>query len=112
MLVEDKEVERSLQRIVRRSLGQESALEDDLMQEMRIHLWQIELKHPHETRSWLIRNCCYYARERLRSQRQAALRCESLVDGEADQFLDESESASVVDAGLLNCGRTTGRPWD
>ena len=56
MLVEDTQMCRKLKRVVA-SLVPDSALQEDLLQEGLLRLWEVECRFPGRTRSWYLQNC-------------------------------------------------------
>ncbi len=68
MLVEDAQICRKLKKVIA-CLTPDFALQEDLMQEGLIRLWQIECQHPGRTLSWYLQNCRFCAMHRLASGR-------------------------------------------
>ena len=68
MLIEDVKICHTLRRIISR-LTADQALQDDLMQECLIRLWQLESKEPGRTRSWYLQNCRFHLQHWLASGR-------------------------------------------
>src|SRR5206468_9208579 len=68
MLIEDVKICHSVQRIISR-LTADQALQDDLMQECLIRLWQLESEEPGRTRSWYLQNCRFHLQHWLASGR-------------------------------------------
>lgn len=50
-------------------LRSDPTLDEDLMQEALIHLWQIQERHPGQTRSWYLQNCHFHLQHHLASGR-------------------------------------------
>src|SRR6266404_1014256 len=63
-LIEDAALQSSLRQIVARLTGN-PVLQEDLMQESLIHLWEIERNRPGRTRSWYLQSCSFHIRHRL-----------------------------------------------
>ena len=68
MLIEDAKICSTLRRIITR-LTADQALQDDLMQECLIRLWQLESKEPGQTQSWYLQNCRFHLQHWLASGR-------------------------------------------
>jgi DNA-directed RNA polymerase specialized sigma24 family protein len=68
MLIEDVKICHTLRRIISR-LTADQALQEDLMQECLIRLWQLESKEPGRTRSWYLQNCRFHLQHWLASGR-------------------------------------------
>jgi DNA-directed RNA polymerase specialized sigma24 family protein len=64
MLIDESGVRELLRRVVH-SVAHEAELQDDLMQEALINLWQQELQRPGQTRSWYLQNCRFHLRNHL-----------------------------------------------
>jgi DNA-directed RNA polymerase specialized sigma24 family protein len=58
MLILEDATRRTIRGIVSR-LTMDKTLREDLAQEAFIHLWQLELERPGQTRSWYLQNCKY-----------------------------------------------------
>src|SRR5438552_10188331 len=69
MLAEDGNFQESLQRIVR-SLSRDHSSHPDLMQELLIHVSQIESAELPHTWKWYLRNCWYFLHDILRRERR------------------------------------------
>ena len=65
MLVENKGAQAKLKAIAGR-LANYKIDRDDLMQEMMIHLWEIEKSNSEMNESWYIQNCKFFARDLIR----------------------------------------------
>src|SRR6266536_923893 len=59
MLIDDRKIHLVLQKIVAR-LTTDEMLQDDLMQECLVRLWNIERDEPGRTRSWYLQNCRFH----------------------------------------------------
>src|SRR5438876_1514148 len=68
MLIEDAKICHTLRRIITRMTA-DQALQDDLMQECLIRLWQLESKEPGRTKSWYLQNCRFHLQHWLASGR-------------------------------------------
>jgi len=59
MLVSDPRIRASL-RAIARAIAANLSDQDDLLQEMLIHLWQSEVTNPGQTESWYLQSCKYH----------------------------------------------------
>lgn len=65
MLTENPDMQRKLRAAAKR-LGRHLSLDDDLYQEMLLHLWQAETRNPGREQAWYLNGCIFYARNYLR----------------------------------------------
>ena len=56
-------------RAIARSLTDDRDEQDELYQEMRVHLWETERDHPGQTESWYVQGCRHRAIDYLRRGR-------------------------------------------
>jgi len=68
MTVEEHQTLNQLGRIVGQ-IQSHSTLDEDLMQEALIHLWQIQEQHAAQTKSWYLQNCRIHLQHHLMSGR-------------------------------------------
>src|SRR6266446_3938556 len=68
MLVEEAQARELLRQIVA-GFTQDPHLQQDLMQECLLHLWQLEGKRPGRTRSWYLQGCRFHLQHCLVSGR-------------------------------------------
>ncbi len=59
MLVSDPRIRASL-RAIARAIAANPSDQDDVLQEMLIHLWQTEVTNPGQTESWYLQSCKYH----------------------------------------------------
>lgn len=92
MPVEEQQTWEQLGRIV----GQFRAhpmLDEDLMQEALIHWWQIQERHPGQTRSWYLQNCRFHLQHHLASGRSVdSLKRRNLQVHDSSEGDDEGNS--------------------
>src|SRR6266496_262424 len=91
MLIDDRKIHLVLQKIVAR-LTTDEMLQDDLMQECLVRLWNIERDEPGRTRSWYLQNCRFHLLHWLASGRSldSLKRIDGnnrvTIDGVSDEF--------------------------
>jgi len=54
---------------IAQKLTSDLCLQEDLVQEMRLHLWQQWQAHPNQTPAWYVQSCQYHARDYLKAGR-------------------------------------------
>lgn len=101
MLVSSPRIRAKL-RAIARAIAPNSSEQEDLFQEMIIHLWKTERGNPGQTESWYLQNCKYFGKDSLKrgrsvdSKRRAG--CVLLsMDGEADEEAPHVEPADDRD---------------
>src|SRR5437870_4629704 len=95
MLIEDAKICDSLRRIIT-GLTADRTLQDDLMQECLIRLWQLEGKEPGRTTSWYLQNCRFHLQNWLASGR--SLDSRKRANGDKRITLDGVNDALPVDS--------------
>jgi DNA-directed RNA polymerase specialized sigma24 family protein len=91
-LVEEDRIRQTLRKIVNRLIG-DPVLQEDLMQEGCIRLWQLEVEQPGRTRSWYLQNCRFHLQHWLElgrsldSRKRAKADKRVTLDGVDDDLL-------------------------
>ena len=68
VLFEDKGIVQSLGQMCAR-FSPDPAVQADLMQECRLHLWRIEREKPNQTKSWYLQSCRFHVQHWLSAGR-------------------------------------------
>jgi DNA-directed RNA polymerase specialized sigma24 family protein len=109
MLVDERQTHQSLRRIVGR-IAANATLQEDLMQEALLHLWQQEIQRPDQKLSWYLQGCRFHLNNYISrgrsvdsAKRRSTTAAGSMNGSDMEALLDESEFGGAAFAAV--CAR-------